>query len=117
MIVDDDKEFLEEFKETLVLSGYEVIAVNSASSVVDIAQKTKPQLILLDLKMPSKSGLQIAYELKHLPEFESVPIIAMTAFLKDGHLPFMNICGIQRCIKKPFNPLDIIAQIEAVSEK
>lgn len=114
MIVDDNKEFLEELKETLVLSGYDVIDIDNALLTLDAAIKTKPDVIMLDLKMPEKSGFQVAYEVKHLLELTHIPIIAMTGFFHDEQIPFLDIYGIKKCIKKPFNPLDAIAQIEAV---
>jgi DNA-binding response OmpR family regulator len=112
MIVDDDKEFLEELNETLNLSGYDMVAVNDAGSDVDVAAQTKPDVIILDLKMPKKSGFQLADEIKHLQEIADIPIIAMTGFLKDDYTPLLNVCGIKKCLKKPFNPLDVIAHIE-----
>lgn len=112
MIVDDNKEFVEELKETLELSGYDVVTAEDSESVMDIARKNNPDLILLDLKMPKKSGFQVADELLHSSSFSNVPIIAMTGFFKDDYGPLLNICGINRCLKKPFNPLDVIAQIE-----
>lgn len=112
MIIDDDKEFLEELNETLALSGYDMVAVNDALLALDVAKKTKPDVIVLDLKMPGKSGFQVADELKGFSELTNVPIIAMSAFFKDEFSMLMDVCGIKRCIKKPFHPLDIIAQIE-----
>ncbi|HTZ11890.1 MAG TPA: response regulator [Candidatus Margulisiibacteriota bacterium] len=114
MIVDDDKEFLQELKETLALSGYDMIAANDASSALDIAYKEKLDLILLDLKMPQKSGFQLAYELKRLSELGHIPIIAMTGYYKDGYTSLLEMCGIKKCLKKPFNPLDVISEIEEV---
>lgn len=112
MIVDDDKEFLEELEETLTLSGYDMVAVNDASSALDIAAKTSPDIILIDLKMPKKTGFQLADELRHLSGLKHIPVIAMTGFFKEGYGPLLHICGIKRCLKKPFSPLDVIAEIE-----
>ena len=114
MVVDDDKEFLEELRETLALSGYDLLAVNDATRVLDTAISEKPDVILLDLKMPQKSGFQVADELRHLSEVSHIPIIAMSAYLKDEYASLLNICGIKRCLSKPFYPLDVIAEIEEV---
>lgn len=112
MIVDDDKEFLEELNETLALSGYDMVAVNDAVSALEVANKTKPDIIILDLKMPGQSGFQVADELKRLSGLSHIPVIAMTAFFKEESSLLMNMHGIKKCLKKPFNPLDIIAEIE-----
>lgn len=118
MIVDDDKEFLEELKETLILSGYDVTAVNESVMALKVARAVKPDVILLDLKMRLMSGFEIADGLKHLQETSKVAVIAMTGFYTmREHSWLMNFCGIRKCLKKPFNPLDVIAEIERVFEE
>ena len=113
LLVDDDKEFLEELKEMLALTGYKVMGVADSVAAVNAARVTKPDAILLDLRMQAMSGFEVADKLKSFPETSRIPIIAMTGFytLKE-HAWLMNFCGIKRCIKKPFNPLDVIAEIE-----
>jgi DNA-binding response OmpR family regulator len=114
MIIDDDREFLDELRETLSLAGYEMISVNDANAAAATALKTKPDVILIDLKMPGKSGFQVADEVTRLSGLQDVPIIAMSGYFKDEYSPFMNVRGIRKCLKKPFNPLDVIVEIEAV---
>lgn len=116
MIVDDNKGFLEELEEALAFSGYDTIATHDPHSVLPTVAKEKPHVILLDLKMPGKSGFQLAHELKSSPDLQQIPIIAMTEFFKDGYKMLMDMCGIKRYIKKPFNPLDVITEIEAALE-
>jgi DNA-binding response OmpR family regulator len=112
LIVDDDREFLDELRQTLELSGYELIAVDDADLALDVARKVRPAAVLLDLKMPKKSGFQLADELRHLSELADVPIIAMSAFYKQNHQGLLDMCGIKKCLVKPFQPLDVIAEIE-----
>jgi len=114
MIVDEDKKFLDELEEILAFSGYDIIAQQDPHSVLPVVSKEKPHVILLNLKMPGKSGFQLAHELKSAPEFKHIPIIAMTGFFKNGYKAFLDICGIKKCLKKPFNPLDVILEIKAV---
>lgn len=112
MVVDDDDLFLSELKEILSLSGYDAIAVKDPLQVIDTAVKIKPSVILLDLKMQDKDGFQIAKELKQLPEFSQVSVIAMTAFYTDDHPALLDNYGIKKCLRKPFNPLDLIVHLE-----
>ena len=113
VVLDDDKEFLEELKETLFLSGYDVTAVTDVDGFQDMVFKIKPSVILLDLRMPKKTGFQIAHELKEYTHVNSITVIAMSAFIKEDHVSFMQSCGIRTCLKKPFNSLDVITEIEA----
>ena len=115
LIVDDDKEFLDELKETLALTGYDVTGISDGMSAVKAARAGKPDIIVLDLRMHAMSGFEVADKLKGLPETSGIPVIAMTGYytLKE-HGWLMNFCGIRRCLKKPFSPLDVIAEIENV---
>jgi len=115
MVVDDDKEFLEEIQETLALSGYDVKAVNDASEAFSTAIKTNPDLILLDLKMKGMTGFEVANKLRSYDNTMGIPIIAMSGFFtaeEDDTL--LSFFEIRNYLRKPFNPLDIITKIESV---
>lgn len=116
MIIDDDKDFLTEISDSLVLVGYEVAAVSDPLQAVERTVREKPDVILLDLKMPKVNGFTVASELKHYPEVAGVPIIAVTGYFKDDYLPLMNVCGINSYLKKPFNILEVISRIEAAKK-
>ena len=113
LIVDDDVEFLRELKEMLAATGYSVTAVGDGLAAVRAAQVIKPDIILLDLRMQAMSGFEVADRLKGFSRTYKVPLIAMTGYytLKE-HAWLMSFCGIKRCIRKPFHPLDVITEIE-----
>jgi len=115
MVVDDDADFLKELQETLALSGYEIIAIQNSKNVNNAAAIAKPDIILLDLKMDGMDGFELAHMLKRSPETNNIPLIAMTGyFTSQEHGDLINKCGMKTCLKKPFNPLDLISRIENV---
>jgi two-component system, response regulator PdtaR len=115
MIVDDDKLLLEELQETLTLNGYNVITVDNPIEVIEKIKETRPIAILLDLKMPGKSGFQVATELKRVSETSGIPIIAMSGAYNDAaYSPLMRICGIQTCLKKPFTSEEVLKAIRVM---
>jgi CheY-like chemotaxis protein len=118
LIVDDDREFLEEMRELLVNTGYDVTSVGDGIAAAKAARTVRPDVILLDLRMKGMSGFEVADRLKGFPDTAEIPIIAMTGFytLKE-HAWLMNFSGIKRCLRKPFNPLDVIAEVEKVLKK
>lgn len=112
MIVDDDLEFLEELNDTLNSSGYEVIVESDSGNVLKAAEEKKPDIIVLDLNMPRKSGFRIADELAKSPATAGIKIVAMTGhYTEKEHIRLMRHIGI-RFLIKPFTPLDVIAKIE-----
>ncbi len=113
MIVDDNRELLEELQEILTERGYEVETVVDSVQAFDMAHVIKPDLIIVDLKMIPKSGFQVADELRHSLQMKNVPIIAMTGFFTEKeHILMMKLCGIKTFILKPFKPSSLIAKIE-----
>ena len=115
IIVDDDREFLEEISKTLELSGYEVVAISDSEKAFKKIQLLKPDVILLDLRMEGISGFKIADILSKDSKLKKIPIIGITGYYTEKeHKTYMAICGISDCLIKPFNPLDVIAAIESV---
>ena len=113
MIIDDNCEFLQELNEMLVLNGYEVVEVADPTEVFEMTETTKPDVILLDLNMPKKSGFEVALELKYFSQLYHIPIIGMTGFYNDeAYRSLMNLVGIQKCLIKPVNPTELISHIE-----
>jgi DNA-binding response OmpR family regulator len=115
LIVDDDRDFLEELQETLSLNGYDAIAVDDGIAALEVAPMVKPDLILLDIKMKGIYGFQVAERLKGSPKTSYIPIIAMTGCFtrkEDTHL--MALCGMEMCLMKPFNPSELLSGIKKV---
>ncbi len=112
MIVDDDREFLQELQETLQLNDYDVTAVEDATEAMDAALRVRPDLILLDLKMPLESGFQVACKLKYFSQLNNIPIIAMTGHFKDSYPPLLQTYRINGCIRKPFDTVEVVSKIE-----
>ncbi|MGA1796388.1 MAG: response regulator [bacterium] len=115
MIVDDDRDFLEELQDALTSHGYETIPISRSTIAPFAAYTTKPDVILLDIKMDGMSGFDVAEHIKRFSSTADIPIIAMTGFFnKEKHLALMDLCGMKICLEKPFNPRDVIATIEGV---
>ena len=115
LVVDDESGFREELRETLSLSGYETIETADGDEALRLAREQQPDVVVLDLKMAGKSGFQVADEMRSRPETAKIPIIAMTAYYTEKeHTALMKLTGIRTCLQKPFNPLDIITEIESM---
>jgi DNA-binding response OmpR family regulator len=77
------------------------------------ARKIRPVLILLDLKLKYRSGLEVATELKRRVETSGIPMIAMSGFYPEERRNWLKrFCGISVFLKKPIDPTDLITEIE-----
>jgi CheY-like chemotaxis protein len=116
MIVDDDKIFLEELEEILILNGYFTIAIHDSTSALDIAKTQRPDLIILDMKMDGMNGFQLADSLKRIQATAHIPIIGTSAIFRiennlEDNFFLMDFCYM---LHKPINPLELIDKIEKV---
>ena len=115
LVIDDNEAFLEEFAESLRSAGYDVEATTDGSHILELTAKDRPDLILIELKMQSISGFEVASAVKYDPQISGTPIIAMSAFYDMKEKDFLStICGVNRFLKKPFNFPEAIRQIEDI---
>jgi DNA-binding response OmpR family regulator len=112
MIVDSDTAYLDELKSFMQADGFDVETLTDGAATVKMAEEKQPDIILLDMKMPGKSGFQVADDLKQFLATSHIPIIAMTShFTESQHKTFMISLGISDCIIKPADPLEVISKI------
>ena len=111
-IIDDNQESLRELEQILKMAGYTPVLVDDIFGNVDTVIENKPDVILMELKMPHKNGFALADAINRVFETKKIPIIAMSNLFKDEFKWLMDFCGIKRWIKKPFLPLDVIWAIE-----
>ena len=78
LIVDDDPATADTFSRTLRLEGYEVWAGLSAEEGLSLAQTHQPNVIVLDLRMPLTSGLQLLRAIRAIPGLSSTPVAIVT---------------------------------------
>src|SRR5713101_424215 len=84
LVADDLASSRELIRTALVKVGYEVIEAADGVAAVDQARLSNPDLILLDLQMPSPDGFGVLAELRSQIEFMRTPIVALTASAMDG---------------------------------
>src|SRR5690606_41246806 len=81
LVVDDEKPIAEILKFNLEKEGYEVICAHDGNDAIELAEKEKPDLILLDIMLPGKDGNEVCREIR---KTQNMPIIMLTA--KDTEL-------------------------------
>ncbi|MFH1594119.1 MAG: response regulator [Candidatus Omnitrophota bacterium] len=113
MVIDDEKDFLMITKMNLEETGrYDVMTLSSGKNVIDEIHKFKPDIILLDMLMPSIGGLEICALLNEDPIGKDIPVIIISALEKDKDKLSAYKQGIVDYAIKPIEKDDIIARIE-----
>ncbi len=112
LIVDDIAKNIQLLGKVLDNQGYGVVAVTQSGRVVPAARKHEPDLILLDIMMPGKSGYEVCEELKADQELSDIPIIFLTARSEEEDvIKGLNIGGSDY-VTKPFNSGELLARIK-----
>ncbi|WP_419783207.1 response regulator [Maridesulfovibrio sp.] len=111
LIVDDDAKLRELLTQYLEGYGYEVSTLPSGEGLIEEVKKTSPGIIILDIMMPGKDGLEV---LRDLRPHSNIPVIMLTAKGEDTDRIVGLELGADDYISKPFNPRELLARIKAV---
>ncbi len=117
LIVDDDPDYTSAIKTILFEKGYKVEIANNKNTALEKINRTKPDLILLDIMMEKlNDGFTICYELKHNPTLKHIPILAISAITEKTRLQFSpetsgEYFEADDYIEKPVHPADLLQRI------
>lgn len=113
LVIEDIPDNWELVRRALTSRGYEVVRAEDAQSGYDLALSRPPDLILLDLGLPDYDGLTLVGHLREHAAFETIPIIAFTAWPPDTARAMAENYGCNGFIPKPIIRVnDFLAQVE-----
>ncbi len=114
LIADDEPDILEIIKYNLQINGYNVETAKDGDEAIQKAKTYKPDLIILDIMMPKKNGIEVCKILRTQPEFSQTVIIFLTALNDElSHVKGLEF-GADDFISKPVSPNIIISKINAI---
>ena len=102
LVVDDDPEIVNMLATRLGKRGYKVTTASDGNRALELARREKPDLVLLDVMMPGKSGWEVARALKQDPVTENVKIVMLTAIGEKTNEITAPIYGADAHVDKPF---------------
>jgi two-component system response regulator BaeR len=111
LIAEDETKIRESRKDYLEKSGYKVSCLDKGSAVIPFIKSSMPDLILLDIMLPEKDGLDICRELR---AFSAMPVIMITARADEIDRLLGLELGADDYICKPFSPREVVARVKAV---
>ena len=110
LVVDDDKEIVGAIEIYLKNEGYNILKAYNGEEALNVVNSNKIHLIILDIMMPKKDGLETLEELR---KTKNIPVILLSAKSED----YDKIGGLNQgaddYITKPFNPLELIARVKS----
>lgn len=113
LVIEDNEENQYLVSFILEKNGYRVITARDGLEDMSKAQKEKPALILVDIRLPVMDGYQVTRHLRHLPEFKDIPTIALTAYAMKGDPEKALEAGCDGYIPKPIVPEEFIRVVNS----
>jgi DNA-binding response OmpR family regulator len=108
LLVDDDAEIIESLRLALEAQSYEVLVARDGNQGLALIERENPDLIILDMMMPKRSGFLVLERLKRLGE-KKHRIIMITANEGNRHKAYAEMLGVDDYVRKPF-PMDRLIQ-------
>jgi CheY-like chemotaxis protein len=115
LIIDDDDIIKRMLRRMLTRAGYDVLDAADGKEGIERFRENDVDLVITDLIMPEKEGLEMIMELK--TDFPDIKIIAMSGGAQmgpEGYLQLADALGAQRTLKKPIAREDLLAAIEEI---
>ena len=114
LLVDDEPAIIKVIGKGLEAAGYEVLSAMDGEDAMTKAQLGHPDVIILDLMLPKKSGFEVCAALKKDPQFQRIPIIIFTGKGQEMDEKLCRELGADAYITKPHASKALIEQIEAL---
>jgi len=111
LVVDDSEDMRDLIQRLLERAGYRVVVAEDGQASLTQAKLHQPDLILMDLSLPDMDGWEAVRHLRKMPEFRTIPIIAVTAHVSPQEEERAMAAGCTAHIGKPFDTRVLLQSI------
>jgi len=114
LIVDDEQDILDLIAFNLRQDGFSVLTADNGLAAIDLLVKKHPDLVILDLMMPSMDGLEVCRRIRKNPETSQIPVIMLTAKSDTMDKVIGLEIGADDYLTKPFHVRELLARIRSL---
>jgi two-component system cell cycle response regulator DivK len=108
LVVEDQEDLRAILRDFLSASGYTVIEAADGAESVAKAASERPNLVLTDIQLPALDGYDATRQIKALPGFTAIPIIAVSSFAMKGDEEKARAAGCDDYVTKPYSPVQLL---------
>jgi CheY-like chemotaxis protein len=113
VLVCDNEEVLRALvRAALAPEGYDIVEAKDGDESVELARSVDPDLIVLDMMMPGRTGLEVLEELRGEERFAETPVVMLTARTQEADRESASTAGADRFLPKPFSPVELASVVE-----
>jgi len=114
LVVDDEKDIVELMRYNLVQAGFRVVSAFDGQQALDLARRERPDLVVLDLMLPTLPGTEVARLLRQEEKTRSIPIVMLTARGSEVDRIVGFELGADDYVVKPFSPRELVLRVQAI---
>ncbi len=117
LIAEDERDIRDLIEFTLRYAGHEVVKAANGAEAVDLAPQVRPDLILMDVRMPRMTGYEACRALKDIDDVKNIPVVFLSAKGQEIEMNTGLDAGAYDYILKPFAPDQLTARISEILKK
>ena len=117
LIAEDERDIRDLVAFTLRFAGHEVTAASNGEEAVQLAPKEKPDLILMDVRMPRMTGYDACRVMKADPNLRDIPVVFLSAKGQESEIQTGLDVGAEEYLLKPFAPDQLTERVKAILAK
>jgi DNA-binding response OmpR family regulator len=114
LIIEDEPNIIEAISFILTRDGWQVDTHSNGHDAVSVVQARAPDLVILDVMLPGRSGYDILTDLRALPATQDLPVLMLTARGQARDRELAEKAGASRFMTKPFSNADVIEALNAL---
>jgi len=111
LIVDDEPNIVTALEFLLQRSGYEVLIARNGDEALKALESARPDLVLLDIMMPVKSGYEICKRIRERPDWAHIKVVMLSAKGRDAEVNKGMAMGADLYVTKPFSTRELMEKI------
>jgi len=114
LVAEDERDIRELIAFTLKYHGFEVISAENGEQALQLAAEAKPDLLLLDVRMPRLSGYEVCQKVKEREDMRHIPVVFLSAKGQESEIVQGRQVGAVDYILKPFSPQELATRLKAL---
>ncbi|MFC3118479.1 response regulator transcription factor [Jhaorihella thermophila] len=111
LLVEDEPNIVEAIRFLLSREGWQVDVHSEGSDALDVIRDKRPDLVIMDIMLPGKSGIDIVRELRRIERFRDLPVLMLTARGQSRDREMAEEAGVTRFMTKPFSNAEVLAAV------
>ncbi len=114
LIAEDEQDIRDLIEFTLRYAGHEVFKASNGAEAVEMAPQVRPDLIIMDVRMPRMTGYEACQALKQMDDVKDIPVVFLSAKGQQSEMDAGLEAGAYDYILKPFAPDQLIARVKEI---